>query len=59
MRLKNNPLVILAENYAPDHPYVRKVRLNDTLLDRTWLRHSEIEGGGVLRFEMGADTAKQ
>ena len=58
VRLKNNPLVILAENYAPDHPYVRKVWLNDTLLDRTWLRHSEIEGGGVLRFEMGADTAK-
>ena len=52
VRLKNRPLVIVAENYAPDHPHVRKVWLNDTSLDRRWIRHSEIEQGGVLRFLM-------
>ncbi len=54
LRLKDKPLVIVAENYAPDHLYVRKVLLNDTPLDRTWIRHREIELGGVLRFAMEA-----
>ncbi len=52
VKLKHQPLVIVAENYAPDHPYVRQVKLNDVPLDRTWLRHGEIEGGGVLKFIM-------
>ena len=52
VRLKTNPLVIIAEDYAPDHAYVGRAWLNGKLLDRTWLRHSEIEGGGTLRFEM-------
>jgi predicted alpha-1,2-mannosidase len=58
VKLKNAPLVIVAEDYAPDHPYVRKVWLNDTSLDRRWIRHSEIEQGGVLRFVMGPDPAR-
>lgn len=57
VKLKNHPLVIVAENYATNHPYVRQVWLNDVPLDRTWIRHSEIEPGGVLRFEMGAEPA--
>ena len=59
VKLKNSRLVIVAENYAPDHPYVRKVWLNDTPLDRTWIRHSEIEHGGVLRFVMDSEPAKK
>ena len=47
------PLVVIADNYAPNHLYVRKVWLNDKIIDRTWLKHGEIEHGGVLRFEMG------
>jgi predicted alpha-1,2-mannosidase len=47
-----NILTILADNYSPGNKYVRKVWLNDVLLDRFWLRHSEIANGGVLRFEM-------
>ncbi len=57
VKLRNNPLVIVAENYAPNHPYVRKVWLNDTPIDRTWLRHAEIERGGVLRFAMSPAPA--
>ena len=58
VKLKNKPLVIVAENYAPDRFYVRKVFLNDTPLDRPWIKHSEIENGGVLRFVMDSAPAK-
>ena len=58
VRLKNGSLVVLAENHAPAHAYVRKVWLNDTPLDRTWIKHSEIEHGGVLRFEMSVEPLK-
>jgi predicted alpha-1,2-mannosidase len=48
----DNLLTIVAENYAPQNKYVRKVWLNDIPLDRFWLKHSEIAQGGILRFEM-------
>jgi len=48
----------VAENYAPDRFYVRKVFLNDTPLDRPWIKHSEIENGGVLRFVIDSEPAK-
>jgi putative alpha-1,2-mannosidase len=57
VKLKDNRLVIVAENYAPSRQYVGKVWLNDTLLDRRWIRHSEIENGGVLRFAMDSEPA--
>jgi predicted alpha-1,2-mannosidase len=57
VKLKGEPLVILAENRAPGHRYVRQVSLNNVSLDRTWIRHSEIERGGVLRFRMDAAPA--
>jgi len=53
--LKDEPLVILAEDHTPAHPYVDEVWLNDTLLDRTRIRHAEIEQGGVLRFKMSTE----
>jgi predicted alpha-1,2-mannosidase len=56
--LKTNPLVIIAEDYAPDRPYVSKVWLNDVPLDRTWIRHEEIQNGGVLRFQMAREPAR-
>jgi predicted alpha-1,2-mannosidase len=59
VRLKSNRLVVVAENYAPDHVYVRKVWLNDTPLDRAWIRHSEIENGGVLRFVMDSEPSRR
>lgn len=48
----NNTLTVIADNYAPQNKYVRKVWLNDILLDRLWLRHTELINGGTLRFEM-------
>ena len=45
-------LTIVANNYGPENKYVKSVWLNDVLLDRYWLLHSEIAKGGTLRFEM-------
>ncbi len=52
MDLGESKLEIIAENYSPGNIYAQKIRLNDTLLDRTWIWHSEIARGGVLKFEM-------
>lgn len=59
VKLEGKPLIIVAENYAPENCYVHKITLNDVLLDRTWIRHSEIEGGGVLRFTMGVKPMRR
>jgi predicted alpha-1,2-mannosidase len=55
--LGKRQLTVVAENFAPDHPYVQKVWLNDAVVDRTWLEHSEIAQGGLVRFEMGPQPA--
>jgi predicted alpha-1,2-mannosidase len=52
INLGDTRLTIVAENYGLDHTYVQKVWLNDTPLERTSIRHSEIAAGGVLRFVM-------
>lgn len=54
VKLQAGNLVIIAENSAPDRPYVKKVWLNEMPLERSWLRHAEIEKGGTLRFQMAA-----
>ncbi len=45
-------LSIIADNYSPSNIYVKKVFLNDTLLKRRWIKHTEISAGGTLRFVM-------
>jgi predicted alpha-1,2-mannosidase len=58
VRLKGEPLVIAAENYSSANRYVQKVWLNHQPLDRPWIKHSEIQDGGVLRFEMSAGPVR-
>jgi predicted alpha-1,2-mannosidase len=58
VKLKNGHLSIVAENDAPGRFYARKVLLNGRLLDRWWIRHSEIEQGGELRFVMSAEPER-
>jgi predicted alpha-1,2-mannosidase len=58
LKLKDKPLVIVAENYAPDRYYVRKVWLNDQPLDRAWITHAELSQGGTLRFSMAGQPVK-
>jgi predicted alpha-1,2-mannosidase len=50
-------LHIVAHGAESGKFYVRSVRLNGRLLNRTYLLHSEIVGGGELVFEMIADPA--
>ncbi|MCP4643071.1 MAG: glycoside hydrolase family 92 protein [bacterium] len=57
VKLGEGTLEIVADNFAPDHLYVRSVSLNGTPLERTWIRHDEIARGGVLRFEMSKEPA--
>lgn len=57
IQLQDSRLTIVAENAAPNHPYIQKVWLNDKLLDRYWFHHAEIANGGNLRFEMGPEPA--
>ena len=52
IKLGENQLAIIAENYSPEKKYVGKVWLNGQLLKRTWIEHAEIANGGELRFEM-------
>lgn len=52
IKIGENKLTIITENYSPTNKYVSKVWLNGELLDRTWFKHSEIAEGGEIRFEM-------
>src|SRR5665647_3364272 len=52
IKMDDKRFTIIAENYSPSYKYVNKVHLNGILLDRFWLKHSEIAQGGILRFEM-------
>lgn len=49
---------IEAANNSPDNVYVQSIRLNGKPLKRTYLRHSEIVGGGHLELVMGAEPNK-
>ncbi len=48
----NKTLQVVAENYSPLNKYVSKVWFNGKLLSGFKLKHSEIAGGGILKFEM-------
>ncbi len=52
VEINGKTLMIMAENYAPENIFVQNIWMNDTVLNRSWIRHSEIEEGGVLRFQM-------
>jgi len=52
INIDNELLLISADNYSPENKYVRRVWLNDVLLENFCFRHSEIASGGILRFEM-------
>ncbi|MCC6157731.1 MAG: GH92 family glycosyl hydrolase [Deltaproteobacteria bacterium] len=52
LHLPDGDLVIVAENQAPNRPFVSRVEWNGAPLARTWVRHEEIRHGGELRFVM-------
>jgi len=46
---------IRAARLSAENRYIQSATLNDTPLDRCWIRHEEITAGGVLRFTMGPE----
>lgn len=48
-------LTIIADNAAPNHPYIQKMWLNEKRLDRFYVSHADIAKGGTMRFEMGSE----
>jgi predicted alpha-1,2-mannosidase len=57
VKLGAGRLRLFGEPNAPAHVYIRKVDLNGVRLDRRWVKHAEIAGGGELHFEMGPRPA--
>ena len=43
---------VIAENNSAENIYIRKAQLNGKLLDRNYIRHSEIMNGGKIQFWM-------
>jgi predicted alpha-1,2-mannosidase len=52
IHLGDKTLLITTENYSSANRYVSNIWLNGKLVNGTRLRHSEIAGGGILKFEM-------
>ncbi len=51
-------LTIEANGLSDTNIYVQSVTLNGKPIDRTWIAHSEIGGGGSLKFTMGAEPSR-
>ncbi len=58
IKMGEKVLTIVAENYSPENRYLKTVRLNGQVLNRSWFKHSEIAGGGTLVFEMAGSEEK-
>lgn len=52
INLGENILTVTAKNYSPTNIYVEKILFNDSLINRSWIKHSEIANGGTLLFVM-------
>jgi predicted alpha-1,2-mannosidase len=48
-------IVVEAKDLSPVNRYVTGATLNGKPLDRCWISHAEIAGGGTLRFTMGPE----
>lgn len=51
-------LTIIAANNSAEHVYVQSLSLNGKAINRAWLTHKEITGGGTLKFVMGPEPNK-
>jgi predicted alpha-1,2-mannosidase len=44
---------VIAKGNSAKSPYIQSAKLNGILLQRSWITHEEIVGGGTLEFQMG------
>lgn len=50
---------VVARNTSEEHIYVQSARLNGASLDRPFIQHEDMKGGGKLEFNMGLAVAEQ
>jgi predicted alpha-1,2-mannosidase len=53
LHLAGGRFTIIADDNAPDHPYVQSAQLDGRPLERPYLDHAELTRGGTLRLRMG------
>jgi predicted alpha-1,2-mannosidase len=51
-------LTITSNRESPDLCYIESVSLNNTPLDRAWIKHEEIANGGTLSFKLSKTPTK-
>jgi putative alpha-1,2-mannosidase len=50
---KGGTFTITARNNSADNIYIQSAQLNGKPLDRCWITHEEIVGGGTLELVLG------
>lgn len=50
---KGGSFSVVTHNNSPKNCYVQSAKLNGQPLERAWIKHAEVAGGGVLEFVMG------
>jgi putative alpha-1,2-mannosidase len=53
-----NKFTIIASNNSSENIYIQSIQLNGKPLNRFWISHQEITGGGTLALEMGPHPFK-
>lgn len=55
----NKTFVIKARDCSKRNKYIQSAKLNGRMMDRPWLKHTEIMSGGLLEFQMGDRPNKE
>jgi putative alpha-1,2-mannosidase len=55
LKVKGGTFKIVAENNSAENKYIQRVWLNGEEYRKPWISHSDLIGGGELRFEMGTE----
>jgi putative alpha-1,2-mannosidase len=58
IHLEKRTLEIHATADPDKNLYARQTMLNDVPLERTWISHNELAGGGVLQFDLSAHAPR-
>lgn len=56
---KGRAFTVIANGNSASNVYVQRARLNGKPLERAWITHEEVTGGGELELTMGAEPNKE
>lgn len=54
-----NSFVIEARDNHPNNVYIQSAKINQQVLDQSWIDHQTIQNGGTLSFKMGPEANTQ